>query len=218
MLPIAIQSYVHSELIDLELPEYEKYDIKLDVRSIARDAVNSARAASGGSMFQCSPITALYDQFSKEGKANREYAKLLRRDKYTAFLAAKYNKNIVSKFTGITDEDRALTISEFAKLAGKIRGLSQIESQRLFGQKFRAPGHVFLCNSSQRPLENRFGHTELGVALMIMADLFPIAVGCEMMTKKCALPKEKAIEYANENNLIFIEGKDIIEAWKSAKS
>jgi len=29
-----------------------------------------------------------------------------------------------------------------------------------------------------------------------------------------ALSKEKALIYANENNLTFLEGKDIIRAWR----
>ncbi|UCF07344.1 MAG: 3,4-dihydroxy-2-butanone-4-phosphate synthase, partial [Thermoplasmata archaeon] len=86
-------------------------------------------------------------------------------------------------------------------------------AQRLFGERFRAPGHVPLCNSSEKPLENRHGHTELGVALMIMAGLTPIAAGCEMMDDINALPKAEAAKYSEEHDLVFLEGKDIKEAW-----
>jgi 3,4-dihydroxy 2-butanone 4-phosphate synthase len=101
-------------------------------------------------------------------------------------------------FTGITDKDRALTISEFAKLANEITELTQVKAQRLFGE----------------PLSNRFGHTELGVALMFMAGLTPIAAGCEMMDSVNALPKKEAIKYSKDHDLVFLEGIEIREAWK----
>ncbi|NIP34063.1 MAG: 3,4-dihydroxy-2-butanone-4-phosphate synthase, partial [Thermoplasmata archaeon] len=52
----------------------------------------------------------------------------------------------------------------------------------LYGQSFRAPGHVPICVASEQPLRNRFGHTELSVALLLMGGLPPVAVGCEMMS------------------------------------
>ena len=48
-----------------------------------------------------------------------------------------------------------------------------------------------------------------------MAGLPPVGSGCEMMGDNGkALPKEKAKQYAEDNNLVFLEGKEIIEAWK----
>ncbi|HID73817.1 MAG TPA: 3,4-dihydroxy-2-butanone-4-phosphate synthase, partial [Thermoplasmata archaeon] len=66
-----------------------------------------------------------------------------------------------------------------------------------------------------RPLETRFGHTELGVALTSMAGVTPVAVGCEMMTEGTALPKEDARSYAEEHGLVFLEGAEIVEAWSA---
>jgi hypothetical protein len=48
-----------------------------------------------------SPITALYMQFSKEGKEIRKYQETLERDNYENFLASKYNENIVQRITEI---------------------------------------------------------------------------------------------------------------------
>ena len=117
-------------------------------------------------------------------------------------------------FTGITDVDRALTVRRFGEMADEIPELTPIKAQRVFGQEFRAPGHVAICRSSEHPLRDRFGHTELGVALMIMAGFTPVAVGCEMMTEGKALPPEEARKYGEENGLVFLEGKEVLEAWR----
>lgn len=122
-------------------------------------------------------------------------------------------------FTGITDNDRALTISEFAKLISTINKLENGHAQKMFGEQFRAPGHVHLLNSSKKLLTSRKGHTELATALMIMADMVPSATICEMMgANGKARNKESAKEYAKENGLVFLEGSEIIDSWEKVKS
>jgi len=116
-------------------------------------------------------------------------------------------------FTGIRDVDRALTIREFAKLIKEIKSLSDVEAQRLFGQRFRSPGHVPICIAAKNLLKERQGHTELGIALAEMAGL-SIMAGCEMLDYEVSLSKEKAKEYAEKNGFIFLEGYEIVEAWE----
>lgn len=119
-------------------------------------------------------------------------------------------------FTGITDVDRAMTMREFAKLAGLASKLHDGYALDLFGKSFRSPGHVPICSASRNLLEERFGHTELSVALLKMADLIPVATGCEMMGDDGnSLSKEEAMAYAEENGNVFLEGREIIEAWKA---
>ena len=49
---------------------------------------------------------------------------------------------------------------------------------------------------------------------MEMAGLAPVGSGCEIMGDDGkALSKDKAKEYAEKNNLVFWEGKQIVEAW-----
>jgi 3,4-dihydroxy 2-butanone 4-phosphate synthase len=121
-------------------------------------------------------------------------------------------------FTGIPDGDRALTISEFAKLGKRTIDLSAEEARREFGAEFRAPGHVFLLNSQPGVLNDRKGHTELCTALLKMGDMFPSATICEMMGNDGrALSKEKAQEYAKRLGLVYLEGGEIIEEWKKSK-
>lgn len=118
-------------------------------------------------------------------------------------------------FTGITDNDRAMTISEFAKLISTINKLENGHAQVMFGEQFRAPGHVHLLNASQNLLTTRRGHTELATAITIMAGLVPSATICEMMDSNGkARNKKSAKQYAKEHGLVFLEGYEIIEAWQ----
>lgn len=118
-------------------------------------------------------------------------------------------------FTGITDIDRSLTMRRFAYLAKKIKNVNDGYATRLFGKEFRSPGHVPICVAAENLLNERGGHTELVVSMMKMAELVPIGSGCEIMGDDGkALPKEMTKKYADDNDLVFLEGKEIVEAWK----
>jgi 3,4-dihydroxy 2-butanone 4-phosphate synthase len=117
-------------------------------------------------------------------------------------------------FTGITDEDRCLTMTKFAELS-KYCQTQTDDALKNLGKEFRSPGHIPICIASKQPLTTRFGHTELAIALMKMAGMTPVVSGCEMMGDNGkALSKEEAKQYAKEHGLCFLEGKDIIEAWR----
>ncbi len=111
-------------------------------------------------------------------------------------------------FTGISDKDRALTIREFAKLAKNPKTSE-------FTKKFRSPGHVPLLIAADGLLKKRKGQTELSIALMELAGLTPVSAICEMMNSPDALSKKDAIEYAKKNNLVFLEGDEVIEAYEN---
>jgi 3,4-dihydroxy 2-butanone 4-phosphate synthase len=118
-------------------------------------------------------------------------------------------------FTGITDNDRSLTMRKFADLIKKMKNLDNKAAMDELGKEFRSPGHVPLCVASKSLLNERKGHTELVIALLQMADLIPAGSGCEIMGNNgTAMSKQDVIQYAEKNNLIFLEGKEIIEAWK----
>jgi 3,4-dihydroxy 2-butanone 4-phosphate synthase len=119
-------------------------------------------------------------------------------------------------YTGITDKDRALTINEFVRTI--FSGSSVNDRIISLGKNFRAPGHVHLLNTSENILENRKGHTELTTALMIMAGVDPSATICEMMGDDGeAMSKDEVKEYAIKKGYSFVEGKDILEAWKGRR-
>jgi len=50
-----------------------------------------------------------------------------------------------------------------------------------------------------------------------MADVPPAVTICEMLddTTGYALEKESAREYARRNGLVFVEGEEVLEAWKA---
>lgn len=117
-------------------------------------------------------------------------------------------------FTGITDNDRSLTMNEFALLSKKVLATEDLVGVNELGRQFRSPGHVPICRASDKPLSNRFGHTELTIALLTMAGVTPVGCGCEIMGNDgSALSKNDAKRYADKHHLTFLEGKDIIKEW-----
>jgi len=115
-------------------------------------------------------------------------------------------------FTGITDNDRALTIKELAMLCKN-------EDHDNFGKHFRAPGHVTLLRGSKGLLTGRQGHTEMSVALTEMTGLTPVAVCCEMMDDNTgnSLPTSEVEKYAEKEGLLFLSGEEVIKAYKDFK-
>ena len=110
-------------------------------------------------------------------------------------------------FTGITDDDRSLTIRELARLAAD-------PDPEAFAESFRSPGHVHLLRAAPDLLVDREGHTELGIALAAAADRPPAVVVCEMLDDETggALPPAEARAYATEAGLHYVEGRAIIAA------
>lgn len=109
-------------------------------------------------------------------------------------------------FTGITDDDRALTISRIGEAA---RSPGDVD----FADSFRAPGHVHLLRAAPDLLADRKGHTELGIALADAADQPPAAVVCEMLDDKTgsALSPADARSYADRHGLVYVEGADLLQ-------
>lgn len=103
--------------------------------------------------------------------------------------------------TGITDEDRALTIRELEKC------LHQKNPAEELARNFYSPGHVFLLIS--RGLKKRKGHTELATHLAGLKGMTEAVVLCEMLGEKKALAKRDAEEYAAREGMIFITGEEI---------
>ncbi len=119
-------------------------------------------------------------------------------------------------YTGITDRDRALTISRYAEVLFQDKTPSEIAEQ--MGREFRSPGHVHLLNASEKLLTNRKGHTELCTALMFMAGVKPSATICEMMGDDGnAMSKKDVLSFAEKNGFLFVTGNEIIEKWENYK-
>jgi 3,4-dihydroxy 2-butanone 4-phosphate synthase len=116
-------------------------------------------------------------------------------------------------FTGITDQDRALTIRELASQVKRSLNGGGAD----FSSQFRTPGHVAVLRAAQDLLDQRRGQTELSVALAAYADITPAIAICEMLDDESglALSKEDAQRYAKKHGLVFIEGAEVIERWNS---
>jgi 3,4-dihydroxy 2-butanone 4-phosphate synthase len=119
-------------------------------------------------------------------------------------------------FTGITDRDRALTITGIADQVKK----SLNGGGSNFHEVFRTPGHCALLRAADALLDQRRGQTELSVALAEMAGITPAITVCEMLDDKSglALSKEDAQRYARKHRLVFIEGNEVLERWESYRS
>lgn len=137
----------------------------------------------------------------------------MRYDRHSAFSIAVNHRDT---FTGITDRDRALTISRIATLSREALRRENGWAAEAFTREFRAPGHVPILNAADPLLASRRGHTELTTALMVIAGLVPSATICEMMSDDGhARTREDAKAYARERNLVFLEGQDILQAWRA---
>jgi 3,4-dihydroxy 2-butanone 4-phosphate synthase len=115
--------------------------------------------------------------------------------------------NHYQTYTGITDKDRALTITEMANIYN-------IENkQKKFASTFKTPGHVPLLISSKGLLSARQGHTEMSVYLTKIAGLTPVTAICEMMDAETysALSVDKAEKFGKQNGIPLIDGKELLE-------
>ncbi len=108
-------------------------------------------------------------------------------------------------FTGITDNDRALTIKKTGEIVQRVLNGEKID----FGEEFRSPGHVALLRAASGLLNERRGQTELSIELALKAGINPSMVVCEMLDEKTgkALSKEDARKYSIKYSMPFIEGK-----------
>jgi 3,4-dihydroxy 2-butanone 4-phosphate synthase len=129
-------------------------------------------------------------------------------------------------FTGITDEDRALTISELGAAAGEVQRARRLAGDGAagavtadaagFAEQFRAPGHVHLLRAAPGLLADREGHTELGLALASAAGVAPAVVVCEMLDDETggALAPTAARAYADRNGFPYVEGSELLARFR----
>ncbi len=115
--------------------------------------------------------------------------------------------NHYQTYTGITDNDRSLTIKEMANI------FSMENKKKKFVSSFKTPGHIPLLIASEGLLATRQGHTEMSVYLTQIAGLTPVTAICEMMDAETytALSIDKAEKYAKQNAIQLINGRELLE-------
>lgn len=116
-------------------------------------------------------------------------------------------------FTGITDDDRALTITELANAAETVANDPESYTADDFAAEFRVPGHVNVLRGAPDRLADRAGHTELGLALAATVDTAPAVVVSEMLDDETggALSPADAEAYAERNDIPYVEGSTLID-------
>ncbi len=213
-----------------------EYATPAHIRALRKDAGGLICTAVHPELAKLLGLPFLVDVWSHSARRYKVFNELKANDiPYDEKSAFSITINHRKTFTGITDNDRSLTIRELAKIAKKAmngHGDSSAKNNRPiihenpgngydpreFGRNFRSPGHVILLKAADGLLLKRKGHTELTVALMEMAGLTPLAVICEMLGDDGgSLPPEEAKAYAKKNGLVFLEGKEVIEAYLNGK-
>ncbi len=121
--------------------------------------------------------------------------------------------NHINVRTGISDHDRALTISKLHEVVSLIWNGDIDKGYAKFYEEFVSPGHVPILIS--RGLRKRRGHTELSIALAVLAELEPSIVLAEMLDKGASLSLDKAKKYAEKHGLILVSGEEIINEYTS---
>jgi 3,4-dihydroxy 2-butanone 4-phosphate synthase len=153
-------------------------------------------------------LVYMHDIIADMGKVNPIFSKLTEgRATYGDKPSFSIAVNHRSTYTGITDQDRALTISKIAEVCKNIDngGIEQ------FGREFRAPGHVPILIASKHLLDERMGHTELCVYLTQLAGVTPAVAICEMMDSMThkALSIEAGQKYAARFGVPLIEASEL---------
>ena len=194
----------------------EETDIVIASQFITPDKIRFMRREGGGLICTTLPknyadkigLPYLHEIFQRSGYPIFKY--LTPKVRYDTMPSFSITINHRDNFTGIPDKDRAKTIKEFAEFLNKIEKME--EPMKEFGDEFISPGHVHLLISSG--LEKRRGHTELSTAIVSMAGLIPSATIVEILAKDGnSMSKEDAMKFADEQGIIFLEGKDILDAW-----
>ena len=153
-------------------------------------------------------LVYMHDIIADMGKINPIFSKLTEgRATYGDKPSFSIAVNHRSTHTGITDEDRALTILKMAEVCQNIDkgGIEQ------FARDFRAPGHVPILIASKRLLHDRMGHTELCIYLTQLADITPAVTICEMMDSVThrALSIEAGQKYAAKFGIPLIDASEL---------
>jgi 3,4-dihydroxy 2-butanone 4-phosphate synthase len=121
-----------------------------------------------------------------------------------------------SNFTGVPDNDRAATVRALGEIARDAGSLTDSELVTRFGREFASPGHVPLLYAAPRLTDERKGHTELVISLARMAGLSESVTVCEMLGDSGgARSPEAARRYAETHGWVFLEGRILVEAWRT---
>ena len=202
-------------------------DIFFSAKYVTQSSVKFLRKNGGGMIFLAAenrvssdlglPFAEdIYEQVSKNGNQFEILKTMLshtlpydKRSSFSVFLNHK------DTFTGISDNDRALTARVFAQIFEDTVSSKITDGKTHLAQNFRIPGHVPVCIADVDLLKSRRGHTELIVALFNLIKMNPIALGCEMVGNTgLSLSPDEAKSWAQKEGYLFLEGQQIVDECK----
>ena len=188
---------------------------------VDRDVVYTLRTVAGGLICFTMPHTIaklLGIKFLAEYlRQDPSIARLtMRKPSYGDEPAFSLWVNHVSVRTGISDEDRALTISRLYHVVELAHSGRWWDARNLFLEEFMAPGHVPILIG--RPIDLRRGHTELSLALAILAGLPPSTTIAEILSKYRSATVEEARKLAHDLGAPLIDSSQIIAAVRTLGS
>lgn len=97
---------------DLGLTDSEKVKEKLELEGLTGDLVALDQAAADG-MRLGSPITALYERYSRRGRDRRRYAELVANDRRDSVNREKYNLDVVRELTFLPSLEETQEFMDF---------------------------------------------------------------------------------------------------------
>ncbi len=119
----------------------------------------------------------------------------------TEFTKCAFTVSVDSKkgtTTGISAFDRAKTIKTLIDKNTKPSDLAR-------------PGHIFPLRCDERGLKGRAGHTEAAIELCRLANLYPVAVICEIIAEDGRMAKMPYLrKFAKKYNLNIVRIRDLV--------
>lgn len=97
-----------NDIVNLQLPDYYQraQDVKLSEFEIANATFKpDGNLLSLGGKMTTSPITFLYDKYSRKSKMQKLYNEMVSYEEEVNRVQEKYNREIVSELTGLTGND-----------------------------------------------------------------------------------------------------------------
>lgn len=142
--------------------------------------------------------------------------RLTERPRYDHRSAFGITINHRENYTGVSDNERALTIRTVGEIAGLAHRLDPAALRERFATSFVSPGHVPLIYAANGLLGERKGHTELSISLARMAHLSESVTVCEMLGDSGGARSPVAARaYAEDHGWPFLTGEAIRRAWDS---
>ncbi len=96
------------EFLALKLPEENKINMHLE-EVLIQGPIDAGMVIQG-------PFTALYEALSRHAKVMRKYENLIRQDNLKLLSGKRYNMGVVSKITGLKEEQEIMKFIEYCNL------------------------------------------------------------------------------------------------------